>query len=108
VAHVITLASPINLPVVTPLAPLARLAATVWDGEAESAFEQLGEPPPVPLTAIVCETDGVVDWRACLPRPAPDVETVLVTGAHMTIASNAHALKIVAARLAGMPETAPD
>lgn len=108
VARVVTLASPINMPVVTPLAPLARLAATVWDGDWEAAFEHVAEPPPVPLTAIVSETDGVVDWRACLPRPAPGVETVVVTGAHMTIASNARALKLVAARLAGVPEFVPD
>jgi pimeloyl-ACP methyl ester carboxylesterase len=108
VARVVTLASPINIPVVTPLAPLARLAATMWDGDSERAFEHVAEAPPVPLTAIVSKTDGVVDWRACLPRPTAGVETVLVSGAHMTITSNACALEVVAARLAGVPESVPD
>ncbi|MGH6890100.1 MAG: alpha/beta hydrolase [Rhizomicrobium sp.] len=103
VARVVTLASPINMPVVTPLAPFARLAATFWDGTAEAAFEHIAEAPPVPLTAIVSHTDGVVDWRACMPQPARGVETVLISGAHMTIAANAEALRVVAARLAGRP-----
>lgn len=101
VARVVTLVSPINTPVSTPLAPLARLAATLWDSAAQGAFEGIPEPPPVPLTAIVSPIDGVVDWRACLPRPAPQVETVLVAAAHMTIGSNPAALRVLAARLAG-------
>jgi hypothetical protein len=100
VARIVTLVSPINMPVSTPLAPLARLAATLWDSRAEGAFESVPEPPPVPLTAIVSPSDGVVDWRACLPRPAPQVETVLIRAAHMTIGLNPSALRVVAARLA--------
>jgi hypothetical protein len=52
------------------------------------------------LTAIVNPKDGVVDWRACVPDPAPNVEMVIVEGAHMTMGSNPDAQKIVAARLA--------
>jgi alpha-beta hydrolase superfamily lysophospholipase len=104
VARVVTLASPINTPVTTPLAPIARLAATFWDSGSKMDFEHIAEAPPVPLTAIVSRTDGVVDWRACVPQPAPGVETVLITGAHMTIAANEQALRIVAARL-GRPVT---
>jgi dienelactone hydrolase len=98
--RVVTLASPINTPVTTPLAPLARLTALLWEGGAPEDFERIAEPPPVPLTAVVSPVDGVLDWRACLPQPAPDVETVLIPGAHMTIASNPDVLRVVAARLA--------
>jgi pimeloyl-ACP methyl ester carboxylesterase len=100
VSRVITLASPINMPVTTPLAPLARLASMLWDTNAGDAFGRIAEPPPVPLTAVNSPVDGVVDWRACIPRPAPDVETVLVANAHMTIASNPEVLRLIAKRLA--------
>jgi pimeloyl-ACP methyl ester carboxylesterase len=103
VARVVTLASPINMPVTTPLAPLARLTALLWDGRAGDAIDRIAEPPPVPLTAIISPVDGVVDWRACLPRPAPEVETVLVRNAHMTIASNPEVLRLIATRLAQPP-----
>jgi pimeloyl-ACP methyl ester carboxylesterase len=46
VARVITLASPINMPVSTPLAPLARMTAMLWDGNAGRAFDRLAEPHP--------------------------------------------------------------
>lgn len=100
VARVVTLVSPIHLPVATPLAPLARIASIVWDGDARSALAHISEPPPVPLTAIVNPKDGVVDWRACVPDPAPNVEIVMVEGAHMTMGSNPEAQRVVAARLA--------
>ena len=100
VAQVITLVSPIRLPVATPLAPLAQLAALVWDDSSKEAMGRILEPPPVPLTAVVNPKDGVVDWRACVPDPAPNVEMVLVPGAHMTIASNPAAQRVVADRLA--------
>ena len=102
VARVVTLVSPILLPVATPLAPLAQFAALVWDDEARDAFARIAEPPPVPLTAIVNPKDGVVDWRACVPDAAPNVETVMVEGAHMTMGSNPVAQRVVAARLAAV------
>jgi hypothetical protein len=100
VAQVITLVSPIRLPVATCLAPLAQIAALVWDDTSREAMARIFEPPPVRLTAIVNPKDGVVDWRACVPDPAPNVEMVLVAGAHMTIASNPEAQHVVADRLA--------
>jgi alpha-beta hydrolase superfamily lysophospholipase len=100
VARVVTLASPIRLPVTSPLSPLAELAARLWDGEATAALARIAEPPPVPLTAVVNPRDGVVDWRDCLPEPHPGVAVVTVAGAHMSIASNPAALRAVAAALA--------
>lgn len=100
VARVVTLVSPIRLPVVTPLAPLAHAVSALWDADAHDQLARIAEPPPVPVTAIVSRNDGVVDWHACVPDAAPDVETLMVNGAHMTIGSNPEAQRIVAARLA--------
>jgi len=100
VEQVITIASPIKLPVVTPLAPLAKFASLVWDGDARDAIARVAEPPPVPLTAIVNPKDGIVDWRSCIPDPAPNVEVIAIEGAHTTMASNPNVQRVVAARLA--------
>jgi alpha/beta hydrolase fold len=100
VACVVTLASPIRIPVVSPLAPLAHAAALAWDSDARAYLATISEPPPVPLTAIVSRTDGLVEWHGCLPETAAQVETVIIEGAHMTIASNPEAQRIVADRLA--------
>ena len=100
VEQVITIASPIKLPVATPLAPLAKFASLVWDGDARGSMARVAEPPPVPLTAIVNPTDGIVDWRACVPDPAPNVEVITIAGAHTTMASNPNVQRVVAARLA--------
>src|SRR5262249_54795778 len=100
VAHVVTIASPIKLPVATPLAPLARFASLVWDGDAREAIARVAEPPPVPLTAIVNPKDGIVDWLACVPEPAPNIEVVAIEGTHMTMASNPDVQRVVPARLA--------
>src|SRR5205085_2544476 len=78
VDRVITIGSPIKLPVATPLAPLAKFATLVWANEARGALHRIAEAPPVPLTAIVNPEDGVVDWRACVPDPARHVEVVMI------------------------------
>ena len=64
IARVITLVSPIHLPVATPLAPLAEAAAHLWDMQALGALRAIAEPPPVPLTAMVSRDDGIIDWHA--------------------------------------------
>src|SRR5262249_24556162 len=58
VTRVITLVSPVTLPVATPLAPLAQFASLVWDDDARKTFGHVSEPPPVPVTAIVSPKDG--------------------------------------------------
>jgi pimeloyl-ACP methyl ester carboxylesterase len=100
VDRLITVASPVNLPVITPLAPLARCASYFWDVEMKSAIETVAEPPPIPVTAIVSPSDGIVDWRACVPRPSAQTEVVPVWSDHMTLGSNPEVLRIIASRLA--------
>jgi pimeloyl-ACP methyl ester carboxylesterase len=100
IARVITLVSPIHLPVVTPLAPLAEAASFLWDQGALDALRAIAEPPPVPVTAVVSRDDGVIDWQASVPAPSGLVEVVEVSGPHMTICSNSQVQRIVADRLA--------
>jgi pimeloyl-ACP methyl ester carboxylesterase len=100
VACVVTLGSPINLPVVTPLAPLAQLAALFWDGDVRRTLSSIAEPPPVPVSALICITDGVLDWRASLPHPAPNLKVFLVSGTHLLMGSNPDAQRIVGSQLA--------
>jgi pimeloyl-ACP methyl ester carboxylesterase len=100
VARVVTMCSPVRLPVMTPLAPLATLAGLFWDDEARRTMARVSEPPPVPVTAIISPKDGVLDWRDSLPERSPLVEIVTIEGAHMTIGSNPDAQRVVAARLA--------
>ena len=100
IARVITLVSPIHLPVTTPLAPLAEAASLLWDMQQLDALTAIAEPPPVPLTALFSRDDGVIDWRASVPQQAETVEVVEVSGPHMTVCSNAQVQRIVADRLA--------
>jgi pimeloyl-ACP methyl ester carboxylesterase len=100
IARVITLVSPIRMPVVTPLAPLAQAAALLWDAEEVQSLAAIAEPPPVPLTAVISRDDGIIDWEASRPAPGERVEVVEITGAHMSICSNLEVLRIVADRLA--------
>ena len=99
ISHVITLGSPVRLPVVSPLAPFAQMFSLLWEAEARAVFGRIAEPLPVPLTAIITRQDGIVDWRCCLPEPG-DGETVEVTGAHSTLASSPDVQRIIADRLA--------
>lgn len=100
VAAVVTLASPIRLPVPTTLAPLVRIASTMWDNDVRTSFVKISEPPSVPVTAIVTRGDGLVDWQACVPDGSANVSVTIVDGAHVTIGSNPVAQRAVAAALA--------
>lgn len=100
IARVITLVSPIHLPVATPLAPLAEAAAHLWDMQALEQLQAIAEPPPVPLTAVVSRDDGIIDWQASVPKPSELVEVVEVSGPHMSICTNPDVQRIVADRLA--------
>lgn len=101
VAHVVTLCSPIRYPVPTPLAPFAQAATLLWDDNYRQDLIRLHEPPSVPVTAIVSTRDGIVDWSATVPEPAPNVEVIRLDAAHLTILSDPRVLRIIADRLAG-------
>lgn len=100
VSRVITLNSPVRLPVVSPLAPVAQAVAMFWDAEGLEAIARIAEPVPVPLTAIVSPVDGILDWRGTVPDPGADVEVVQIAGAHTSMGSNPQAQRLIAERLA--------
>ena len=103
VSRVITLASPVRLPVVSPLAPLAIAASILWDDDGREALERIAQPLPVPLTAIVCPNDGIVAWQACIPDAGEGQEVLMIPGAHTTMGSNPDVQRIIAERLAREP-----
>lgn len=100
IARVITVVSPIRMPVVTPLAPLAQAAALLWNADEVADLAAIAEPPPVPLTAIVSRDDGIIEWGAARPEPGARIEVVEVGGAHMSICTSPEVQRVIADRLA--------
>lgn len=101
VRRVVTLCSPIRFPISTPLAPVAQLFSPFHDPVWATRAAAVALPPPMPVTAIYSEDDGVVDWRQCLQDEAPGYINVRVGGAHSTMGSNPMALAAVAFALGG-------
>lgn len=106
IERLVTVASPVNPPVITPLAPIAQIASLFWDADMKRAAERMAEPPPIPVTAVISMSDGILDWRACVPRPSAQTEVVTVCGDHMTMGSNPAVLRVIAARLTGNQNSA--
>ncbi|MDX1382059.1 MAG: alpha/beta hydrolase [Thermoanaerobaculia bacterium] len=69
------------------------------------AGRRLGEPPPVPSTAIYSLSDAVVAWHACLEPETGRTENIRVPGAHCGLGHNPLAVLAIADRLAQDPET---
>jgi pimeloyl-ACP methyl ester carboxylesterase len=101
VRKVVTLCSPVRIPITTPLAPLVRVLAGLYDRSWMARRHNMIAPLAVPVTALHTEEDGVVDWRECLQDPAPGYENVRVSGAHVTIGTSPSALAAVAHALSG-------
>jgi pimeloyl-ACP methyl ester carboxylesterase len=99
VRHLITLCSPIRVPITTPLAPAARLLGAFYDSGWLARRHRIVGPLPVPVTALYSEDDGVVDWRECLQDEHPGSRNIRVSGAHATVGSNPSALIAIAAAL---------
>jgi pimeloyl-ACP methyl ester carboxylesterase len=57
-------------------------------------------PLPVPTTALVSRSDGIVAWRSCLEEPGPQREAIEVRSSHCGIGHHPAALLVVADRLA--------
>jgi pimeloyl-ACP methyl ester carboxylesterase len=55
---------------------------------------------PVPTSALYTRGDGVVNWRTCLARPAPQAENIeILLASHLGIGVNPAALWAIADRL---------
>lgn len=61
---------------------------------------RLGEAPPVPITSIYSESDGMVCWRGCLEQPGRFAENIAVHASHLGMPTHPEVLRIVADRLA--------
>lgn len=102
VSHVITLCTPIHFPVTTPLAPFAALLAPMHDPSARENMAAIADAPPVPVTAIYSELDGIVDWRQCLQVESRMHRNVHIHGGHGTMGSNPNAQRTIAMTLANI------
>jgi hypothetical protein len=107
VDRVITLGSPIHLPVKTPLSPVENVLARFYDPSIVERIDDVAKNPPVPLTAIYSKSDGIVPWQACLCEEGPLAENFEIDSAHTVMGENARAMRIVAARLADKPFIEP-
>jgi pimeloyl-ACP methyl ester carboxylesterase len=104
VRHVFTLGSPIGGdPQANHMRTLFRLVNRGQTAQPDpEGFLRRQTPPPVPCTAIYSKSDGIVAWRCCLERPAPNTENVEVRGTHFGLIVNDQVLRILAERLAGV------
>jgi pimeloyl-ACP methyl ester carboxylesterase len=104
VRQVITLGSPVRRPVGTSTAvgPLFNALSPMHSERAKNAPDEarIARPIPVPLTAIITKTDGVVPWRICLPEPGDRTEVIEVRGSHSGLIHNPAAIGVIIDRLA--------
>ena len=103
VRQVITLGSPVMRPpdeqsAATPL--FRALSPMHSDRVKETDPDRIRQPIPVPLTAILTKSDGVVPWRMCVPKAADRVECVAVRGSHSGLIHNPAAVAVILDRLA--------
>lgn len=90
----------------TPTRP-AEARAVAADGPLETLCralanfeEEMSRPAPVPTTAIVSRSDGLVDWRRCREAEGPLHESVEVVSSHLGLGHNPLCLAVIADRLA--------
>jgi hypothetical protein len=100
VRHVVTLASPFNLPTASTIEPLFRLCAMLHSRKIEP--RRLAQPLPVPSTAIYTRDDGIVAWQSCFCSDS-DCFVAEIAGPHMSIVHYPAALRVLATRLAAVP-----
>jgi pimeloyl-ACP methyl ester carboxylesterase len=99
IRRVVTLCSPIRVPITTPLAFGLPLIAPFFDRDWLARRDAICGPLSVPVTALYSEDDGVVDWRECLQDNHPASENIRVEGAHSTIGTSPTALAAIARAL---------
>ncbi|HVO24237.1 MAG TPA: alpha/beta fold hydrolase [Candidatus Margulisiibacteriota bacterium] len=100
VRQVITLASPFRDLSATSVPPLLRRFGARHRPANDSQRAQLGEPIPVPATAIYSKTDGIAAWQSCLETPGPLSENIEVESSHIGIGHHPIVLLTIADRLA--------
>lgn len=103
---VITLGSPFNRnPAANNMMPLFQLANRGRPVKLDrEGFAKRITPPPVRCIAIYTRSDGIVAWQCCCEDPAPNTENVEVRGSHFALAMNTEVLRVIADRLALIPE----
>lgn len=85
--------------------PMARLLARISGHELSRRRPGVADLPlPVPSTAIISRTDGVVPWQACVNPRAARHETIEVIGSHFGLGHHPAVLAVVADRLAQAPD----
>jgi hypothetical protein len=99
VRQVITLAAPLRAFHANNLGRLFRSGPRAQQAMPE-ILARAQEPLPVPTTAIVSRSDGIVAWQSCTEEPGPLRETVEVRSSHCGMGHHPAALLIVADRLA--------
>ena len=102
VRQVITLGSPVRRPVGTSTAvgPIFQALSPMHSERVKNPdAERIMRPIPVPLTAIITKSDGVVPWRICLPELGPKVEIIVVRGSHSGLIHNPAAVAVIVDRL---------
>jgi pimeloyl-ACP methyl ester carboxylesterase len=104
VDRIVTMGTPVvGGPKYTRVGAAYRAAGYDVD-EIERKIEVRQEVPiRVPLTAIYCKADGIVDWRACIDHKTPGVEHVEVRATHFSLGFDPKVLEVVADRLAALP-----
>ena len=100
VRQVITLASPFRDLSATSVPPLLRRFGSRHRPANDSQRAQLGEPIPVPATAIYSKTDGIAAWQSCMEPPGPLSENIEVESSHLGIGHHPVVLLTIADRLA--------
>ncbi|MFV1991289.1 MAG: esterase/lipase family protein, partial [Acidimicrobiales bacterium] len=107
VRSLITLGSPFagdpRASVVWPI--YERVNAATIDQVDKQLLELIRTSPPVPTTAIISRSDGVVDWHGTAEVKGPQSETIEVLGSHVGLIANPAVLFAVSERLA-QPEGA--
>ena len=100
VRQVITLASPFRDLSATSVPPLLRRFGGRHRPANDTRRAQLGEPIPVPATAIYSKTDGIAAWQSCMEPPGPLSENIEVESSHLGIGHHPVVLLTIADRLA--------
>jgi hypothetical protein len=104
IAHVVTLASPIRFPVATPLETIVKLLAPLHGPDVVALRDEIERAPPVPVTALYSQDDGIIDWRCCLQDESDVCANIEVSGAHSAMGFNPQAQAAIARALAAMRE----